>query len=78
MGDDDNGAPRTRALEGPVDQRLAVHVERGRRLVEEKQLHGGAAEEGARDRDALPLPARQLRPVLANGRVVPAHSGPVG
>ena len=59
------------------DRRFAAHVELGRRFVQQHQaraeLHGAKR---ARQRDALPLPARQIGAVLVaagENRVEPAR-----
>ena len=51
-----------------LDQRLALGIHRRERLVEHQD--GRVAQERARDRDALPLPAREPDAALADHRVV--------
>ena len=51
VGDDEHRAAIHHAVEGLLDEALALRVERTRRLVEEK--NGRVAQEGPRDRDAL-------------------------
>src|SRR3990172_6729522 len=51
-----------------LDHELALGVEVGGRLVEDEDRR--VLEEGARDRDALPLAAREPHAPLAHGRLV--------
>ena len=60
--------PAAERLQAVLDQRLALAVEARRRLVEDQNPRIG--EDGAGDRHALPLPARQLDPALPDDRVV--------
>ena len=61
---DDDGRPPLRELpEAREDRVLGLGVERRGRLVEHEDVRL-LAHERARQRDLLPLPARQLRPVL--------------
>src|SRR5690606_24157807 len=55
--------------EAVLDERLALTVEAGRRLVEDEDLRIG--EDRARDGDALALSAGELHPSLADDRLVP-------
>jgi len=57
-------AIRQRLLHGV----LALGIEGARRLIQEE--HGRVAQDGARDGDALRLPAAEQRPPLPNRRVV--------
>src|SRR5579883_1786080 len=61
--DDEHRAAIHHAVEGLLDEALALRVERTRRLVEEK--HGGVAQERPRDRDTLPLAAGEAHAALA-------------
>ncbi len=61
--DDHDSAPIQKAIQGLLDEALALRVERARRLVEEKDR--GVAQERARDGDPLPLAARQSHTALA-------------
>src|SRR5688572_17451760 len=54
--DDEGRAPAAQRLEAVLDQRLALAVEARRRLVEDQDARVG--EDGASDRQALPLAAR--------------------
>ena len=65
---DDRRALRHELLERLLHEQLARGVERARRLVEQQDRR--ILENRARDRDALPLPARQPRAALAEKRVV--------
>ena len=56
-----------RAEAGP-DARLGRRVDRGGRVVEDE--YARVDRERARDRDSLPLPARERDPALADHRVV--------
>ena len=60
--------PLAQRLQAVLDQRLALAVEARRRLVENQDARVG--ENRARDRDALPLAARQPHAALADDRVV--------
>ena len=51
-----------------LHQQLRLGVERGRRLVQDQQRR--VLEQGPRDRQALPLPAREPLPALADPRLV--------
>src|ERR1700758_3824310 len=53
--DDEHRAAIHHAVEGLLDEALALRIERTRRLVEEKQRR--VAQERPRDRDPLSLPA---------------------
>jgi hypothetical protein len=66
--DDDRRAAPHQPLEGLLDERLAPGVERARGLVEDEDP--GILQHGPRDRDPLPLPARELDAALADQRVV--------
>ncbi len=55
------------AFHGVLYELLGFAVERRGRLVE--QQHARVADEGPRDRDPLPLPAREPRATLADDRV---------
>ena len=60
--------PRRDRVERLQDLRLGAAVERAGRLVEDQDRR--ILEQGARDRDALLLAARQLEPALADFGVV--------
>src|SRR5690348_16454847 len=61
MADADDGRPPRRLLQQAIELRLALFVERRRRLVEEDRLRLG--EQHARDGETLLLATRQaLRP----------------
>ena len=66
--DDDRRAVLHQPLERLLHQPLALGVERARRLVEQQDRR--VAQDRARDRDALPLSARESRAALAEERVV--------
>ena len=66
--DDDRRALRHEPLERLLHEQLALRVERARRLVEQQDRR--VLEDRARDRDALPLPAREPHAALAEERVV--------
>ena len=68
--DHEHRAPARQAGERRLHRALALVVQRARRLVEDDDRR--VLEEHARDGDALFLPARQARAVLADRRVV-AH-----
>ena len=70
VGDDERGAAAGEAVEGAADQRLALGVERGGRLVEEQDRR--VAQDGAGDREALALAAGEL----AGGRARPGCRSP--
>src|SRR3990172_11798776 len=55
MGDDDRGPVHHQVLERLLDQGLGLRVERARRLVENEDWR--VLEDGARDREPLPLPS---------------------
>ncbi len=67
--DDDRRAVLHEPLERLLHEQLVVRVERARRLVEQQDRR--VLENRARDRDALPLSARQPHAALAEKRVVP-------
>ena len=54
MRDDEGRAPRTQPAQAILDHLLTLAVERRRRLIENEDARIG--EDGARDRDPLPLP----------------------
>ena len=64
MGDRDHGAAAHQAAERLSDRFLGFAVESGGRLVEQQDRR--VLQEGARDRDALPLAARQLDAAVAD------------
>src|SRR5262249_43788139 len=68
VGDDDHGPPFRYLLHVLVNDPLALVVERARRFVENQDAR--ISDEGARDRNALALAAREARPALADDRVV--------
>src|SRR5438552_3160357 len=68
MRDHERGPAGAKAPEAVLDHLLALAVEARRRFVEDQDPRVG--EDRARDRHALPLPARQLDPALADDRVV--------
>ena len=60
--------PSRRRAQAVLNHLLALGIEARRRFVENQ--HARIGENRARDRDALPLPARQLDAALADDRVV--------
>src|SRR3954454_23710045 len=66
--DHEGGAPAAEALHRIHDERLGVHVDGAGRLVEDED--GGVAQEGARERYALALAARQPHSTLADRGLV--------
>ena len=68
VGDDQGRAPLHQVLEGPLDDRLGLGVERRGGLVEDQDRR--VLVEGARDRQALALSAREPHSRLADHRVV--------
>src|SRR5262249_60874978 len=68
VGDDEGGAAGAQRLQAILNHRFALAVEARGRLVENQDPRVG--ENRARDRDALPLPARQPDAALADDRVV--------
>ena len=68
MRDDERRPPGAQRLQAVLDHCFALAVEARRRLVEDQDLRVG--ENRARDRDALPLAARQPDAALADDRVV--------
>ena len=68
VGDDDAGLARHEAVERLAHFGFTLPVEPGHRLVQDE--HGGVADQGTGDGDALALPAREGRPALADHRVV--------
>ena len=64
MRDRDHGAPAHQPAERLADRLLGFAVERGGRLVEQQDRR--VLQEGARDRDALALSARQLDAAVAD------------
>ena len=68
MGEDQGGAALHQPIEGLLDDRLALGVDRRQRLVEDQD--GRVAEEGAGDGDALALAAGQAHPALAHDGLI--------
>src|SRR5208283_5004877 len=68
VGDDDRRSALTQGMQRLLDRLLGFGVERRGRLVKKDDRR--VLEEGAGDRDALALPARQLHAVLSARRVV--------
>ena len=66
--DEDRRAGARDAAQGRVDLLLDPRVDRRRRVVEQEDLRVG--EQRARERDPLPLAARQRQALLADDRVV--------
>ena len=66
VGDDDGGATDHRGFERALHQALGFGVERAGGFVQQQQRR--ILEQGARDRDALALAARQAHPALAQER----------
>ncbi len=62
MGDDERRATSREPLERGANVVGGLGIERARRLVEDED--GRVLEDRARDRDALPLAARQEAPAL--------------
>ena len=67
MRDDQRRRRGQHVAQRPLDQRLGVHVERRQRVVEHQ--HRRAAEDGAGQRQPLPLPAGQRQALLADAGV---------
>ena len=74
VGHDQHGLVAHQGGQGGLEQALVGGVERGGGLVE--QHDGGVLEDGAGDRDALALAARETGPALADRRVVPLGQRP--
>src|SRR5260221_1845217 len=70
MRDADDGASLGDAHQIGVDDRLALGVERAGRLVEDED--GGVEQQGARDGEALTLPAREVSRAFLEHRVIAA------
>ena len=68
VGDDEGRPPGAQRPQAVLDERFALAVEARRRLVEDEDA--GIRQDGARDRDALPLAAREPDAALADDRVV--------
>src|SRR6266545_6510033 len=68
VGDHEDGAVRHQPLDRLLHQPLGLRVERAGGLVEYQDRR--IAQQGARDRDALPLPAAEPGPALAQQRGV--------
>ena len=68
MGDGDHGLAFHQPQQLVLDASLDLAVERRRGLIEHQDRR--VLEDHPRDRDALPLPARELDPALAHMRVV--------
>ena len=68
MRDNDGGAAVASLVEGLLHGGLALRVQCRGRLVKEQEV--GVADEGAGDRDALLLAARQLRAPLSHQSLV--------
>ena len=66
MGDDQRGRLRQHVAQRRLDQRLGVHVEGRQRVVEHQ--HRRPAEDGAGQRQPLPLAAGQRQALLADAR----------
>src|SRR5207245_11197746 len=67
--DQERRAASHQAIHRLEDYRLGLHVDGARGLVEDQQRR--VLEEGARQRDPLPLAARELHATLPDGCVVP-------
>ena len=67
MCDDERRAVVHQLIERPLDDALGFGVQRRRRFVENQDRR--ILEQRARDRDALPLPARQQHAAIAHHRV---------
>lgn len=61
---DQRGAVGGNRMQGRLDFLLSTGIERARGLI--KYQHARVLEDGARDGDALLLPARKLEPALAH------------
>jgi hypothetical protein len=66
MRDDERGAVARDFRQRALDFALGAGVERAGRFVEQQDRR--VLQDGARDRDALLLAARQLQPALAHHR----------
>ena len=73
MGDDQRGAPGAQAGQCLLHQRLVLGIQRAGRFVEQQDAR--VAQQGARERDALPLPTRQARAAGAQPRLVALRQG---
>ena len=62
--DEDRRTALEESIEGPLDDRLALQVERGRRLVQDQ--HAGSREEGPRQRELLTFAGRQRLAALVH------------
>ena len=71
--DEHDRAPLHDGAQGVVDGLLGPGVDRARRIVEHEDP--GVAQDGACQRDALPLPAGQAQAALADDRVVAPREG---
>ena len=69
VGDEEHRALRGLPLDGLEDRRLGLRVDGGERVVQDEDLR--LPHEGARERDALLLPARELHAALAHDGVEP-------
>jgi hypothetical protein len=68
MRDDERGPAAEDATQRVLDEDLGSRVHRGRGLVEDQD--GRVGEDGAGERDQLPLPGREQRASLADARLV--------
>ena len=73
VGDHEGGAVGPQCRHGLLDQHLGAGVDRGGRLVQDQQ--GRVGEEGAGDGDQLPLPRRDVGPLLLDRGVVALGQG---
>src|SRR5688500_17613696 len=67
MGDDEDGPSLEQAIDRFLNEPLRFGIERGGSLIEDENRR--IDEERARDRDALPLSARQAGAALSEQRV---------
>ncbi len=68
VSDDEHGAPFGDLIHVLLNHALALVIERARRLIEDEDAW--IADQCARDRDALALPAREARAALADDGVI--------
>ncbi len=73
MGDQQRGPAARVRSQRRVDLGLDPDVDRGRRVVQDQD--GRVGQQGASQRDPLPLPAREGEPLLTDDRVVTGWQG---
>ena len=75
VGDGNDGAAAHQAAQRLADQLLGFAIQRRGGLVEQQQRR--VLQEGARNRDPLPLPAGQAQPAISHDRVQPLRQLPM-